>query len=533
MSLDARQKDNAQRDLALVGVGVVTVGLVLFESAWKFGSYQDDAFIYFRYAENLVHGQGLVFNPGERVEGFTSPLWMLLLVATTALRISPFLAAGVLGTFSAAATVLLSLDDARRSGPPGVFGALAPIALATWIPLVLWGASGLETCLFTALLLAAFASYRAFVVGLSQSPPSSGRALALGALLAATLLARPEGALAVVTIGGAVALRKNARAAALVLALPLLAATGLVAARALYYHDVLPNPFYAKLGGTLAHYTLGVRYVARFVAAVPLVWLAPLLLVRRGWSGVRGIGALVAFLGLWAANVIRTGGDYFQYFRFLVPVAPLLFALGAHGAYHACRLLGAVAGSKLPRTWEPAAAVALALAVIALQYDRIADHPQHGLEWATRWAKLGRALGRALPPGTTVAAPNIGAVGYYSGLPIVDLLGLVDRELARRPRTMRANETLSAGDVGHDSFDVAYSMSKNPQAVVFMHALSAEPFTDRSEIPADLWVERRLAEYLAKHPEYELLRLPVDANQYWGVFIRSDSRAPLQALPRD
>jgi hypothetical protein len=66
--------------------------------------------------------------------------------------------------------------------------------------------------------------------------------------------------------------------------------------------------------------------------------------------------------------------------------------------------------------------------------------------------------------------------------------------------------------------------------VVFMHALSAEPFTDRSEIPADLWVERRLLVYLEQHPEYELVSLPVDVHQYWGLFIRSDSRV---ALPRD
>jgi hypothetical protein len=527
MSLDAWQTGNARDSSGTVPrplrglLQVLAVAIVLFEGAWKFGSYQDDAFIYFRYAENLVHGQGLVFNPGERVEGFTSPLWMMLLSVTTYLHVSPLLAAGVLGTFSAAATVLLSIDDARRCGPPGAFAALAPIALATWIPLVLWAASGLETCLFTALLLAAFTSYRAWLG--TEGAPSARGGFVPGVLLAAALLARPEGALAVITIGAAVALRKDRRAGAavVVLAPSILAATLLVVARALYYHEVLPNPFYAKLGGTFRHYALGAWYVARFVGAAPLVWLIPVLLVRRGWASVRGVGALSAFLGLWILNVIRTGGDYFQYFRFMVPVAPLLFALGAHGAAHACSLIA----NGRRRAWAPAAAVALAVAVVALQYDPIADHPQHGLEWATRWAKLGRALGRALPAGTTVAAPVIGAVGYYGELPMVDLLGLVDRELSRRPRTMGETEALSAGDVGHESFDVEYSMQKRPRVVVFMHALSSEPFTDRSEIPADLWVERRLFAYLERHREYKLVSLPVDANQYWGLFIRNDPRA--------
>ncbi|KPJ64637.1 hypothetical protein AMJ44_12375, partial [candidate division WOR-1 bacterium DG_54_3] len=40
---------------------------------------QDDAFISFRYVRNFVNGDGLVFNPGERVEGYTNFFWILLL----------------------------------------------------------------------------------------------------------------------------------------------------------------------------------------------------------------------------------------------------------------------------------------------------------------------------------------------------------------------------------------------------------------------------------------------------------------------
>ena len=41
----------------------------------------DDAFITFRYAQNLAGGHGPVFNQGERVEGYTSYLWMILMAA--------------------------------------------------------------------------------------------------------------------------------------------------------------------------------------------------------------------------------------------------------------------------------------------------------------------------------------------------------------------------------------------------------------------------------------------------------------------
>jgi 4-amino-4-deoxy-L-arabinose transferase-like glycosyltransferase len=40
----------------------------------------DDAYITLRYARNRAHGQGFVYNPGERVLGTTTPLYTLLLV---------------------------------------------------------------------------------------------------------------------------------------------------------------------------------------------------------------------------------------------------------------------------------------------------------------------------------------------------------------------------------------------------------------------------------------------------------------------
>ncbi|MCX7840525.1 MAG: hypothetical protein N2559_13895, partial [Anaerolineae bacterium] len=40
----------------------------------------DDAYISFRYAQNALRGHGLVFNPGERVEGFTNFLWTALMI---------------------------------------------------------------------------------------------------------------------------------------------------------------------------------------------------------------------------------------------------------------------------------------------------------------------------------------------------------------------------------------------------------------------------------------------------------------------
>ena len=49
----------------------------------------DDAFISFRYVRNLLEGHGLVFNPGEYVEGYTNFLWVVVLAIPHWLGVDP------------------------------------------------------------------------------------------------------------------------------------------------------------------------------------------------------------------------------------------------------------------------------------------------------------------------------------------------------------------------------------------------------------------------------------------------------------
>src|SRR5688572_12167490 len=58
----------------------------------------DDAYIFFRYAENWADGHGPVFNVGERVEGYSSILWTMILAAGAALSIEPEHLAPVMAT---------------------------------------------------------------------------------------------------------------------------------------------------------------------------------------------------------------------------------------------------------------------------------------------------------------------------------------------------------------------------------------------------------------------------------------------------
>ncbi|MBN1336424.1 MAG: hypothetical protein JXB39_10730, partial [Deltaproteobacteria bacterium] len=117
---------------------------------------QDDAFISFRYAENLARGEGLVFNPGERVEGFTNLSWTLFLAAALRLGAEPVSLTVAAGLASLAGIVLLvprlAQDSPRSSGDPSdalLAGVLAAALLATDAGLALEAVQGLETAFYT------------------------------------------------------------------------------------------------------------------------------------------------------------------------------------------------------------------------------------------------------------------------------------------------------------------------------------------------------------------------------------------------
>ena len=507
---------------------MLVCGLLLWQCAAHFFSYQDDAFIFFRYAENLSQHGALEYNLGERVEGFSSPLWVLLLAGLDAVGVAPLQGAGVAGTLLVLITLLLSVWDARRSGLPPPFNWLAPLGLVTSFNFTCWAVAGMDVPLFTCLLWAAVVAYRAALAA-GKRP-----GLTCGLLLAAAGLTRAEGGLAVLVLGGAEilhALRTPGdgrwRAPLKVLVPPMVAGAVLTLVRWTYYGDLLPNTFFTKDAGSMDHLRLGLQYLEGFLLECPLILAIPLLLVclrlRRGAAPWQGAVPMLLFATLYAAHVARVGGDFYNYYRYLVPLLPVLYALGASGVFATARMLEELRGRSSPpggRWIQPLTCVVAIFVVLELQYHPFQLRPHHGFPWTLNCSKLGRTLAASLPPTTTIALPHIGAVGYYSRLPVVDLLGLVDRKLAHGPSGFdRLGWPLQRTDLGHEKFDVRHSMARRPQVVIFSRSYGSRPFTHASEIPRALAVERRMMEVLARRGDYLLADIRHDRHAHWAVFI--------------
>ena len=262
----------------------------------------DDAFISFRYVRNLVEGRGLVFNPGEYVEGYSNFLWVLELAAIWRLfGIPPEHVANWLSVIYTVGTIAVMLWWVARMPWLRDRGLIAWMALGlicSSATFAVWtSGGGLETRQFTFFTLVAVALlsvFRANRWGLIVASLS----------LAAAALTRPEGPLvAACCVGWFVAHRwATARQldwrGTLALAVPFVVLVGgHFLARYRYYGEWLPNTYYAKHVGPW--YESGYRYLSAAAIETGLYLLIPLALValRGRWRGHRdGIYALVLLL---------------------------------------------------------------------------------------------------------------------------------------------------------------------------------------------------------------------------------------------
>jgi len=357
---------DAGKLVALAILAVAALGLVAHALLYPFIS--DDAYISFRYAHNLAYHNELTFNVGERVEGYTNFLWTVILGLLLKLRLRPDVMARMLGAGFGVAVLVLTyvLTRLYRGGRADPWDSLGAVALASTAGFALWCSGGLETQMFTALMLGGMTLYFAERAGCVRWRLS-------GLVLALSAMTRPEGLMVFgltglhLVVSNLVGQRRlRPRLAELWWLLGFLVPFGLFFLwRHSYYGYPFPNTYYVKAGGAASASALkwGVPYLWDFVRDNKLYLLAPLLLLllvlrpRTAWSrdgaptatGARSAGSLSwsagrargtqtarpaflwSYLGLvgvvYAAYVVLVGGDFMALGRFFVPVAPILALL--------------------------------------------------------------------------------------------------------------------------------------------------------------------------------------------------------------
>jgi len=418
----------------------------------------DDAFISFRYARNLDDGLGLVFNAGERVEGYTNFSWTMLVALAMRLGADPVAFTKWAGIACFVATLGVLAWTSRRALPQAAFVPVAAIAFALHEHGQVFATGGLETSLFTLLATS--------VVATATLARGNNGLLLAGGLGTLAAMTRPDGVLfyaVAFLVAGFASWRARSFWPAIAAAAPgLLVYLPYWLWRFWYYGWPFPNTFYAKSAAS-AYPAQGVYYVGLYLGCYFVLALSPLgLAVALTRASTRVLaGAVAVALGLYVGFVAWVGGD-FMFARFLVPITPLAL-LGVELVR--VRLPGAGAGLVL------AAAVGLATLLRRYPEAQITTLPsgargvvEERLNYTPAATTAMRAAGerlRELFAGHGVRVVIMGAqavLAYYGrfALAIEGCTGLTDEHIAHLPLAERRA-------VGHEKsvlLDPAYLLQR-------------------------------------------------------------------------
>lgn len=434
--------------LTLLGLVLSLATIRLFPSA-----VVDDAFISLRYVDNLLAGRGLVFNPGERVEGVTNLGFILVIAGFAALGIDPLAAARILGLLGGAAAVLLAPAAIAPNPRQLLERALARALLLSNFFFVFFAWTGLETGFYSGLLAA---------MALTCQRGGMRFSLAVGFLGALACLVRPDGLLMVLACWMACVVGRPGfprRDLAGWLPVLLLGAASLLF-RKFYFNAWVPNTALVKGGFALVAQSKLPWYgtfgddLAEFFSTTGGVFLLFMVFLALSLSRDRRglvLGLLICASGL--TFEIYAGGDWMMGYRFLQPMLPFYFALAAVGLVSTVRML-------FPHGlgWIKGAAAALLIVIAMLHGWSQAIVFKRNERAYPQFVMLSRDMIDAArwmadrhPPESSIACWRIGALAYYTDFVVIDTIGLTDRTLAAA-----ANEAERE----------AYLRSRNPDLVL-------------------------------------------------------------------
>ncbi len=309
--------------------------LLLFQLLfWNF--IIDDAFITFRYAKNLYFHQQMVFNIGEiPVEGYSNFLWVLLMTVSFPLNIDPIVFSKLSGMIFCHLSVFILYKLAFLLNKSEKFSNFVIIFYVLTPNVALWSVGGLETSLFSFLLLI---SVYFFIIDISKRKNKSIKISPLFFVLLS--LTRHEGLIVfgLTWLFITCLLFKNKEISKLQKLCQLLYFTGFFAIiyapyffwRVSYYNNILPHTFSAKQGIFSLDLFLGRAFIY-----IPLILILTPVFLLIGGSFLKNSKfrfknekkMYLALLILILSLLLLLIKSWMPGFRFAVPIIPLIYLL--------------------------------------------------------------------------------------------------------------------------------------------------------------------------------------------------------------
>lgn len=427
--------------------------------AYVFISYrldfiQDDAYISYRYVQNFLDGHGLVFNIGERVEGYTNFGWVIYLVMWGSWGLNILLVSKLTGYVLGGALVVISYLIGREVlGEKGQWYALlAAYLVGINQSVAYWSPAGLETAAF------------AVSVGLCLLWWLQRSWLLIWGMVMAVWF-RPEGAVicGVLVVAEAIVEKRFPKFALFSLIAAFVLSLPMVGFKLGYYHSILPNPFYAKTSFHFDQLKNGFEYTWQFLQHYGL-WgfglAAPLILLLLKKLTPTQAKLWWAMIG-YTAYVTVIGGDVLKVHRFFIPVAgasAVLLLLSVWGIVQKAKsqsqhlALFCAAIVMLPLTWK-------------LPNKTVETFNTNEKRFITKMVYTAKEMRRTDSTNFSVATPTIGSFGWeLMGHDIIDMLGLTDSTIARYSEPPIPGMTTTWKEQKHNT---KYILSRAPDYIVF------------------------------------------------------------------
>ena len=430
-------------------IGLALALLLALGLMWPVRGYvTDDTFIHLQFAKNLAAGHGFVFNQGEHVYGSTSPLWVAMLADAMMLHMDGIFAAHVLGLMATLVSVVLFMHLMRHSLRIPELRALATVTWASHAWMIRWSLSGMETPVAVALVLAGFVAF-------TDGSAWGSRPVRTGAFWAFAALTRPEAVFLLLLWGIFLVIdtdsREGVRRLIAGVLPPALIYGGWLGFSRAYFGTFWPNTLAAKTAaGGLPALLESFKRQIEIVGATDAV-LAGALVAALFFGGARlwpkrlraqrllpwvWVAALPLLYGMRGVPVIS---------RYLLPMLPILAWL----AWRAVERWWA--GEEPTPELRPGAIVlGVGLAALALTQNLLwyqaAVVPQVQSFTAGIHQSLvpwGKWFAEHTDKNVTIAAPDIGAIGYYSGRRVIDLAGLVTPAMVPLLARERAEDVIA------------------------------------------------------------------------------------------
>jgi hypothetical protein len=403
-----------QKAVAVALAALTLLGLILLLGRWGY----DDPYITFRYARNLLAGNGFVYNVGERTLSTTAPMYAVLLAGLGWIWSDLSTLSNVI---SAVALVLSAVILFRWAGDhkETATGMVAALLLSLSPRLVM--SFGAETCVYLMLILAGFWTYDRSRMGLAAS------------MLAVAAMIRPDGLLAAAILISYHWIRRRStpwRTVALYVALVGTWYAGLW----LYFGSPLPVTLLTKQRqGQMAistRFGAGLVEMIRDSSRQLVYWL-------HGILAVIGLGRVATKARHWIPLLVWTGTYVLvyillgvsRYFWYYAPLIPALAVLVAEGTMTLIRTLARL---KIPRILIPISTGVLLSALLAPLVTGVL-----GLSWARTpkldiYREIGQWLEAHTPAQATVGALEVGIIGYFGQRTMIDFAGLIQPDTARQ-----------------------------------------------------------------------------------------------------